>query len=247
MPVVKILDRDGKQVSTGPHCQQVIPKEVADAAADAARCPVGDGPSSDCDRGNGVTAASVGRAIDRPIAGKTGTTDGNRSAWFVGFTPNLAEAAFIANPDVANDELTGGQHDIPIAIFKQTMTAALAYVPVKDFVDPPNSIVNGQQVSIPNVEGMDPQDAKDRLERAGFKARINQQQVPSQYPAGKVAKTSPSGSASKGGVVAIFVSNGQPDPSKNDPNKPGGVVLPPPPRHRHRGGGGLLPIVALTG
>ena len=33
------------------------------------------------------------------MAGKTGTTDGTRAAWFVGFTPQLAAASFIADPD----------------------------------------------------------------------------------------------------------------------------------------------------
>ena len=35
----------------------------------------------------------------RPVAGKTGTTDDNRAVWFVGMTPTLTAAGFIADPD----------------------------------------------------------------------------------------------------------------------------------------------------
>ena len=44
------------------------------------------------------TRASLGT---RPVAGKTGTTQLNKDAWFVGFTPQLATAVWVGRPDDA--------------------------------------------------------------------------------------------------------------------------------------------------
>jgi membrane carboxypeptidase/penicillin-binding protein len=251
LPVLRIVDRDGKELkaAAAPRCQQAIPADVADAAADAARCPVGDGARGECARANGVTASRVGQNIDRPIAGKSGTTDSNRAAWFVGFTPNLAASAFVTNPDDPKMSVGDDRHRIPVSIFIGAMNAGLAGLPVLQFTQPTDLRVNGVRVPVPNVDGLDPGDAKRRLERAGFKARINSEKIPSKYPLDRVAKTSPNGggSASKGGVIAIFVSNGQPDPKD-----PGGIVPPFPGRGGGRpgrggGGGGLPPAIVPFG
>lgn len=48
---------------------------------------------------------------DRPVAGKTGTTDGSRDIWFVGFTPDLVTAVWGGNDynqKIANNHVTGG-------------------------------------------------------------------------------------------------------------------------------------------
>jgi len=137
LPVFKILDRYGRPVpAAAPSCRQVIPPDVADAAADAAHCPVGRGAAGPCTHpGGGPTAASVGRTIDRPIAGKTGTTDRNRAAWFIGFTPNLAGAAFYVDPDAPNTSSVPNSR-VPIEVFKETMDVALQYVPLADFTPP---------------------------------------------------------------------------------------------------------------
>src|SRR3546814_20132330 len=52
-----------------------------------------------------VIARGTGRsaAIGRPAAGKTGTTDDWRDAWFVGFTPALATSVWVGFPDVGPD------------------------------------------------------------------------------------------------------------------------------------------------
>ena len=48
------------------------------------------------------------------MAGKTGTTDGNRTAWFVGITPELSVASFIADPDNPFNAVGGGNASKPI-------------------------------------------------------------------------------------------------------------------------------------
>lgn len=51
--------------------------------------------SSVIDRGTGRAA----RALNRPAAGKTGTTDGARDAWFVGYTPDLVAGVWVGFDD----------------------------------------------------------------------------------------------------------------------------------------------------
>lgn len=135
-PLKSLADRNERQIAFGnPTCKQVIAPDVADAVADAARCPVGDDAASGCSRRNGVTAARVGGAFVRPIAGKTGTTDENKAAWFVGFTPNLAAAVFYSDPDNPSKRPVPS-YRVPASVFIKTMQTALSTVAPKDFVAP---------------------------------------------------------------------------------------------------------------
>ena len=92
--------------------------------------------------GTGATA----RALGRPAAGKTGTTDDNKSAWFVGYTPQLATAVLMAKEDAAGlpvslsgtgglATVTGGSY--PAAIWTAYMTGALEGQPVVSLPEPP--------------------------------------------------------------------------------------------------------------
>ncbi|MEG1727760.1 MAG: penicillin-binding protein 1A [Acidaminococcaceae bacterium] len=74
-------------------------------------------------------------AINRPCAGKTGTTNDYKDAWFVGFTPDLSAAVWIGddNGEPLNS-MTGGAE--PAYIWHDFMVNALANVPASDFVRP---------------------------------------------------------------------------------------------------------------
>jgi penicillin-binding protein 1A len=78
----------------------------------------------------------VVRALDRPVAGKTGTTNDHRDAWFVGFTPDLVVGVFVGfdNPKTIAGRATGGQMAAPI--FTEFMQMALADVPRTSFSVP---------------------------------------------------------------------------------------------------------------
>jgi penicillin-binding protein 1A len=77
------------------------------------------------------TAAAIGR----PVAGKTGTTQDNVDAWFVGYTPDLATGVWVghAKPkpmrNVHGRAVTGGS--FPAQIFSDVMRAAEKGMPVK--------------------------------------------------------------------------------------------------------------------
>ncbi|PNE33989.1 penicillin-binding protein [Streptomyces eurocidicus] len=88
------------------------------------------------------TSAKLG---DRPAAGKTGTTDGNRSAWFAGYTPQLSTAIgmYRVNPNAQKQEFlsmrgVGGQTTIhgasfPAEIWADYMGKALKGQPIEQF------------------------------------------------------------------------------------------------------------------
>ncbi len=84
-------------------------------------------------RGTGTAVKVVGR----PIAGKTGTTNDYRDAWFEGFTPDLAAGVYVGydDPDSLGKDETGGHVAAPI--FRDFMIAALKDSPATDFRIPP--------------------------------------------------------------------------------------------------------------
>jgi penicillin-binding protein 1A len=94
------------------------------------------------------TAAAVHLALPgRPMGGKTGTTNDFRSAWFMGFTPNMIVGTFVGfddNRSLGNNE-TGAVAAVPI--FIDFMQQALKGQPVgEDFRIPDNAhfaYVNG--------------------------------------------------------------------------------------------------------
>ncbi len=60
--------------------------------------------------------------INKPMGGKTGTTNGNKDAWFIGYTPDLVTGVFMGNDDNTSIGLTGGS--APARIWKDMMTVA---------------------------------------------------------------------------------------------------------------------------
>ncbi|ALA60479.1 PBP1A family penicillin-binding protein [Nitrospira moscoviensis] len=64
------------------------------------------------DRGTGAKARALG--VQGPVAGKTGTTDGYRDAWFVGYTPELVIGVWVGFDDERPLKLTGSQAALPI-------------------------------------------------------------------------------------------------------------------------------------
>ena len=70
------------------------------------------------DRGTGKAAK-----LSSPVAGKTGTTQEYRDAWFIGFTADIVAAIWLGNDDNApTDRVTGG--DLPARIWRDFIAAA---------------------------------------------------------------------------------------------------------------------------
>ncbi|MEJ0066939.1 MAG: hypothetical protein WDM85_17255 [Caulobacteraceae bacterium] len=74
----------------------------------------------------------TGANIGRPAAGKTGTSQDWRDAWFVGFTPDLLTAVWVGNDNGAPmAKVTGGE--LPATIWHRFMTVAEKDLPSRDF------------------------------------------------------------------------------------------------------------------
>ena len=93
--------------------------------------------------------AFAAQALNRPASAKTGTTDGNKSAWFVGYTPQLSTAVLMAKENASGLPVslsgTGGLRTVtggsfPAAIWTKYMKAALKGQPVVPLPEPPSSI-----------------------------------------------------------------------------------------------------------
>jgi penicillin-binding protein 1A len=91
----------------------------------------------------GVIASGTGTAanIGRPAAGKTGTTQEYRDAWFVGYTPDLVTSVWVGHVEgqiemtnVHGKKVTGGS--FPAQIWAAFMKAALANTPASEFPVP---------------------------------------------------------------------------------------------------------------
>jgi penicillin-binding protein 1A len=77
---------------------------------------------------------AAGHGISCPSAGKTGTTEEQSDAWFVGFTPNISTAVWTGNPD-ARVPLPGYGADLSAPIWNDFMSVA-ATEPCDDFPAP---------------------------------------------------------------------------------------------------------------
>jgi penicillin-binding protein 1A len=132
--VTKVVGPENKVVfeepSSGHKPTQVMPVNVARTMNDMLIGPVRSG-----------TAASTLRGFPWPAAGKTGTTDNNVDAWFVGYTPQITTAVWMGNPagEISmnphfGQEVFGGT--VPARIWRSFMEPAHAGMPIVDFTPP---------------------------------------------------------------------------------------------------------------
>ncbi len=84
------------------------------------------------------TGAIVWKRVGKPLAGKTGTTNEEKDAWFIGFSPDLAMGVFIGydNPQPMGHGETGGELAAPI--FADFFKLALKDKPAVPFRTPPD-------------------------------------------------------------------------------------------------------------
>jgi membrane peptidoglycan carboxypeptidase len=146
-PVLSVVDQSGKRLPiSDPQCRQIVAPDVARAALDATRCTTGyNAASGGC--GGWSTAPGVYGAVGRPVGGKTGTTDSTEAAWFVGVTPDLAIASFIADPDTPFDAPGDALSQAPVNAVAYTLRLGLQPLPVRNFIPPTGPLVGSSPVA----------------------------------------------------------------------------------------------------
>jgi membrane peptidoglycan carboxypeptidase len=201
---------DGRVVHTGG----VTPERVfpADVMADVTYAL--EGPPK-----AGGTAKQVAK-VGYPVAGKTGTSTDNKSAWFVGFTKQLttAVAFYQVGPNGEEESITpfGGYKAITggtvsADLWTDYMTTAMAGREKLDFGPPayvgkPNV---AEKVAVPDVTGQASADAQAAISGAGFQA-VTAEEASATVPEGHATRTDPPAGteADKGSTVTVVISTG---------------------------------------
>ncbi|MHA4813826.1 transglycosylase domain-containing protein [Streptomyces aculeolatus] len=166
--VTKVV-KDGKELDgyQDHPTKRGIDSDVADTVTKVMKENVIEGEFGEYGSGTGAAA----RDLDRPAAGKTGTTDKNKSAWWVGYTPQLSTAVTLFRTDPRSDKQellsmngTGGFDSIhggaiPTEIWTNYMKAALEGEKVIEFPEPGElgEIVDGGGVPSPTQSSIDPE------------------------------------------------------------------------------------------
>jgi len=186
MTVTSITSKNAPVPFTGPGaCQQVIAPATADTVTSVLQGVL-----------NQPLGTAQGKALDRPSAGKTGTLDNYKGAWFIGYVPQYVTAIGLWNPAAPNNTLLplcatgigcftnhlyGG--DIPASLWRNIMTSLVAGQPVQNFTFP-------EQVSPFSVAGPAAPTGTPPPATAG----PNQPGIPQPNAAGGTAPTRPSAS-----------------------------------------------------
>lgn len=189
--ILEIKTRDGKELFKREKKDQ--PRILAEGTVEMMNYMLIDAVR----RGTGTRAALAGRAA----AGKTGTSQDFKDAWFVGFTNQLVAGVWVGNDNNAKmAKVTGGA--VPAPIWHDFMTHAMEGVEMKGIANSPNNgsgllpwLFGGQNMSMDDV----PQQNQPVPEGAPFGS-------PTPPPAGG----------------AVY----QPQPARQQPEENGDVLTP---------------------
>lgn len=148
--VLKILDRDGNLIyEANPEKRVVMSEETAYIMTDLLQTVV--------KSGTGTRAR-----MNRPVAGKTGTTEETKDIWFMGYTPEFTGAVWMGfdKEEKINDPRAAGG-SFPALVWKAVMQKATEGLPVKQFPKPSGIVYQAiclKSGKLPNA--FCPEDAK---------------------------------------------------------------------------------------
>ncbi|WP_344253272.1 penicillin-binding protein, partial [Pseudonocardia hydrocarbonoxydans] len=221
-PIASITDSVGNPVPvTEAPCEQVVERGLADAMMTA---------MSRDDLPGGTAARAAGEVgWDRPMAGKTGTTQANKSAAFLGVVPELSGAVITYDNDNRPDALCDGAGSpfacargnifggkTPAETWFGTMAPLLEGQPVTPLPAVQDRYLEGGAESrVPDVVGDGENDARATLESAGWIVTVREQDNASSR--GTVIGQSPRGTALPGETIVLTVSTGEVPPPPAPP------------------------------
>ncbi|MFJ7767709.1 transglycosylase domain-containing protein [Streptomyces sp. NPDC097107] len=209
--VTKVSNKDGTVYTHKAETKQAFTAKVADNVTDVLKTVVEDGTGSNA------------QLSGREVAGKTGTTDGNQSAWFVGYTPQLSTAiSMFRYPDdetIKNRSFlemygTGGEKKIhgasfPSIIWQDYMEDALKGTKAEKFpkAEPIGEVINDTPPPSPSPSP----------------SQTEEETSPSPSPSPSQTETSPSPSPSNTcGVFEFNCEDGDNSGNENAGNENGG-------------------------
>lgn len=147
--IARIVDADGTVIyESDAKGERAIDAEVAAGVTHVLQKVISSGTGTRAD-------------IDRPAAGKTGTAQMWRDAWFAGYVPQLVAVAWVGNPIPVRDEdgawgvesmtpsngyprkVVGGSY--PAMMWRSFMQEALEGIEAQDFPDPPKRFFEAQR------------------------------------------------------------------------------------------------------
>ena len=228
-PIDAITDANGQNVPiTEEPCQQAVEPALANTLTH--------GMSKDDISG---TSAAAARTVgwNRPMAGKTGTTQQNKSAAFLGAMPGLSGAVITFDNSnrprplcdgggapfaCGSGNIFGGK--TPARTWYGAVAPLVEGTPVQPLPPPdPRYLDGGAEAQVPDVVGLSVADARGRLEVAGW--QVTTHMVDNNAPEGTVVGQEPRGAALPGEQVTLQVSSGtvpapppppvvQPDPEQ---------------------------------
>ncbi len=224
--VRSVETRSGEQIyqeQTG--AEEVFEPDVMAAATHAMTKVVEDGSGDEA------------QELERPVAGKTGTSNDNMTAWFAGFVPQLATVVNVRQYETIDleagvmkgtvpidtfggyDEITGSSW--PLRAWTDFMSVATEGMPVEEFptYTPPRptrapeptptpSETEDELVEVPDLVGMDIAQATSELESLGLNVGAPVAQD-SDEPRGTVLAQSSTGQVPVGSTITLTVSTGQ--------------------------------------
>ncbi|WP_457033093.1 transglycosylase domain-containing protein [Kitasatospora sp. P5_F3] len=168
-------------------------------------------------------------AIGRPVAGKTGTTDGGLSAWWVGYTPSLVTSVgmwreepgnpklLTLNKTAGKDEIHGG--DFPTDIFTRYMKMILGDSKVENFPKPGKI---GEQVDSSGAPATASASASASATAPVPDPTTIAPTAPPSTPPSTTPTPSNTPSPTESCLIPAFCPSNSPSPSKSRTTKPSG-------------------------
>ena len=210
-PIDSITDANGKPVKVNaPACEQVVPPGLANTLANALSQ----------DHLSGGTASGAANTVnwDLPMSSKTGTTEDEKSAAFLGFTNTLAAANLVFDDSSSPGEichdplrscssgnLTGGAE--PARTWFATMKPIInSFGPVALPPTDPKYLDGTGTRTVPNVLGIADSDATQQLRAFGF--NVTETSQANGTTQGTVVNQSITGASAPGTTVVLTVSTG---------------------------------------
>jgi membrane peptidoglycan carboxypeptidase len=225
-PVEAVSDASGAPIAVPlPECRQVLAPEIVDTVSSVLRGVI-DGSWSRTGR-----RASIGR----PAAGKTGSTNGSKAAWFVGYTPQVAASVWVGRPEpipLQNITINGTFYKqvyggtLPATIWSDVMSRIMAPFVVADLPPPAVSDPGGASGSPRSA----PSSSSDR-ERKEPRRRTTRPAPPKPNPAPPEPEPAPPAPAPAPPKPPPAPPKPAPEPSapKPQPSAPKPKAAPSPP------------------